>query len=252
MIIRVLKKNPVVSVINIVGLAIGFTFVILASKFVYTEKTFDHFHANHKAISRVEFEMPEMPVICYSSGLMGQWAKSHIPEVKYATRVVNDQGFGGMQRSILYDNVKFKVENPLIVDDDFFQMFSFPVLAGNLKSFESDRYSVAITQKLSAKIFRARQPVREIDQLQRQSIYSEGPYGRHPGKFVHPVRYVVCPFPISKAMGPKTGGTIACKRLYNPTTTFRYKTFSKKSTTGSSPNSRLWATRKRLLKGAFC
>ncbi len=157
LIFRGLKKNKIVLSINILGLAIGFAFVILAGRYVYTEMTFDHFHENHKTLYRVEWTTSDK-FTSSTPNIMHSWLTSKIPEVKHVTRIINDAG-GLMKRNIMYNNTKYNVNNPLIVDYDFFGMFSFKVLLGEIKSFENDKYSAALTRPFATKVFGADNPV---------------------------------------------------------------------------------------------
>ena len=80
LIIRNLKRNLIVSAINIVGLAIGFTIVILSARYVYTENTFDKFHTNYKNIYRIERVTPQF-YANYCPNIMYSWLKDNVPEI---------------------------------------------------------------------------------------------------------------------------------------------------------------------------
>lgn len=158
LIIRNLKKTKIVSSISILGLTVGFTFVILGVRYVYTERTFDRFHKNHRSIYRVEKDSPEHGYSCYSPNIMYSWLKDNIPEVKKATRIIND-GHSGMMRNVVYNNIKYNISKPLIVDEDFFSIFSFQILSGEVESFGRDKYSLALNESLAKKIFGNEDPV---------------------------------------------------------------------------------------------
>jgi putative ABC transport system permease protein len=158
LIIRNLKKTRIVSSISILGLTVGFTFVILGVRYVYTEKTFDRFHKNHRSIYRVEKDSPEHGYSCYSPNIMYSWLKDNIPEVKKATRIIND-GHSGMMRNVVYNSIKYNISKPLIVDEDFFSIFSFRILSGEVESFGRDKYSLALNESLAKKIFGSEDPV---------------------------------------------------------------------------------------------
>jgi putative ABC transport system permease protein len=158
LIIRNLKKTKIVSSISILGLTVGFTFVILAARYVYTEKTFDRFHKNHRSIFRIEQDIPEHGYTCYSPNILHSWLLDNIPEVKKATRIIND-GHSGMMRNVVYNNMKYNISKPLIVNADFFSIFSFEILSGEVESFGRDKYSLALNESLAKKIFGNENPV---------------------------------------------------------------------------------------------
>jgi len=158
LIFRMLKRQISTSSINIFGLAIGFTFVILAGIYAFSEMSFERFHENHKTIYRVEWGTSDMTT-CSTSGIMSSWIKENIPEVVHSARVLNDNNFGFIERNIVYNQTKYNINNPLIVDYDFFSMFSFGVLSGEVKSFSTDKYSVALSKPLAKRIFGNENPI---------------------------------------------------------------------------------------------
>ncbi len=158
LILRMLKRQIATSSINIFGLAIGFTFVILAGVYAFSEMSFDRFHINHKSIYRVEWSTPDGN-ICSTSGIMSSWVKENIPEVVHSARILNDNNFGYIERNIVYNQTKYNINNPLIVDYDFFSMFSFGILSGEVHSFATDKNSVALSKPLAKRIFGNENPI---------------------------------------------------------------------------------------------
>ncbi|MCG6189802.1 ABC transporter permease [Maribellus maritimus] len=159
LIFRMLKRQIATSSINIFGLAIGFTFVILAGVYAFSEMSFDRFHKNHKSLYRVEWRTPDMNVI-YTPGIMNSWVKENMPEIVHSARVLNDEE-GLTERNIIYNQTKYNIDNPLVIDDDFFPMFSFDVLSGEVKSFSADKYSVALSKSLAGRVFGNENPIGE-------------------------------------------------------------------------------------------
>ena len=154
-----LRRQIATSSINILGLVIGFTFVILAGVYAFSEMSFDRFHQNHKSIYRVEWSTPDMNNICFTPGIMSSWIEENIPEVVHSARILNDEEGGMTERNIVYNQRKYNIDNPLVVDYDFFSMFSFGILSGEIKSFATDKYSVALSKPLAERIFRNENPI---------------------------------------------------------------------------------------------
>ncbi|MGD9555700.1 MAG: ABC transporter permease [Mangrovibacterium sp.] len=158
LVFRILKRQMATSAINIFGLAIGFTFVILAGVYAFSEMSFDRFHKNHQSIYRVEWSTSDM-TSCSTPGIMSSWMKANIPGVIRSTRILNDEEGGLTGRNILYNQTKYNIDNPLVVDVDFFPMFSFGIYSGEVKSFSSDKYSVALSKPLAERVFGNENPI---------------------------------------------------------------------------------------------
>ncbi|MGD8777469.1 MAG: ABC transporter permease [Ignavibacteria bacterium] len=159
---RNIRKRKTISFINILGLAFGFAFVILAGRYIYTEKTFDEFHENSASIYRIEINHSEYGPSCFTSNIMLSFLKDNVPEAKEATRIINDGGLLGPQRILVYNNIKYNIDKPLIIDPDFFSMFSFQLLAGEIESFNRDKYSIVLVESFAKKIFGDENPVGKI------------------------------------------------------------------------------------------
>ncbi|TKG97455.1 FtsX-like permease family protein [Puteibacter caeruleilacunae] len=145
LIIRNLRRNKVVSSINILGLTIGLTFVILSGRYVYTEMTYDRFHEDYNTISRIERSDKTVP---YNPNVLYTWLNDNIPELQYSTRIINDRG-----THILSGDDKFNIKKALIIDPDFFDIFSFKLVSGENRSFSKDKSSVILSESLAYKIF---------------------------------------------------------------------------------------------------
>ena len=160
-VLRTLRKNKTVSFINILGLTAGLTFVILAARYVYTEKTFDKFHENQRSIYRIEADTPDHGHTCYSPNILASWLKDSMPHVKAVTRIISD-AHSGMVRNLTHNRNKYNIDKPLIVDSDFFSIFSFHVISGEVKSFRQDKYSLALNRSLAERIFGEKDPIGQI------------------------------------------------------------------------------------------
>ena len=152
-----LRRQMTISSINIFGLVIGFTFVILTGAYALSEINFDRFHENHKSIYRIELSTADMD-LCATPGIMSSWIKENIPGVVRSARILNEEGMV-TERNLVYNQTKYKITNPLIVDYDFFSIFSFGILSGELKSFSTDKYSVALSKSFSERVFGKENPI---------------------------------------------------------------------------------------------
>lgn len=148
-------RNKFHSSINIFGLVIGFTIGICVLLAVYTQLSFDNFHANGKNIYQaynVYFkEKGDEP-----SPLFGYPAapayKQGSPAIERASRFM----FGGS--ACWYGDKELELP-VMIVDKDFLSMFSFPVVKGSNSNLLSELGELVITESSAKKIFGNENPV---------------------------------------------------------------------------------------------
>ncbi len=150
---RNLKKNKVVSLLNIVGLTVGLTTSMLIFSFVMKEKSTDRF------ISEVD------NIYCVTNGddsgvhlsqNMANLIKEEIPEVDKITYCSVDWS---PQVFLKEGQQKFKLERLLTADSCFFRVFPFEAVWGDPVEGLNTSNKLVITQSLSRKLFGDENPV---------------------------------------------------------------------------------------------
>lgn len=145
---RNILKNKTFSFINIMGLAIGLTCSILIFMWVHLELSYDKFHTNYKRIYRVLQDMPftEKTTWGISQGPLARSLDDQFPEIENAASVA----YGTWQ--IRYNKDEYE-ERALYSDNNFFKVFSFVFLEGDINSAISEPNSVVFTRSAAEKIF---------------------------------------------------------------------------------------------------
>ena len=155
--IRSLTRHKSNSIINILGLIVGFAAFLLIFLVVRYENSFDDFHANKDKIYRVvrigrnpenrEYR-PGVP-FPVTAGL-----RSSIPQLKKVAAIYGDND---VQISVIDEKgsptTKFKEPHVMVAEPEFFQMFNFPLAAGNLNSALGEVNSVLLTKETAKKYF---------------------------------------------------------------------------------------------------
>ena len=147
---RNILKRKMYSFINAFGLSICIAFCILIYLFIRDEKSFDQFHANKNQIYRMEARInPKNSSRRDASLQLGllNVLKDELPEIKYATR------FHSGRTVVLKYRDKIFSEKIAYVDGDFFNMFSFKLLAGNAAKLFENKLDVVITPEIAEKYF---------------------------------------------------------------------------------------------------
>lgn len=159
---RNLVKGKLFSIINLTGLSIGTTVVIMLLLFVKNEWSFDKFHSNSDRIYRTwvkEHYKGELIFNSVTPLLLGQELKDNFPEVRETARYLNING--------LVKNGTFTEEEEVFyVDPAFLKIFDFPLVKGKKESVLSDLNQVVITEEIGQKYFGDNTPIGQNLSLQ--------------------------------------------------------------------------------------
>lgn len=146
---RNLMKSKVFSFINVTGLSIGITVCMMIFLFIMNEFSVDNFHKNGKNIYRVmrSYDASKEPAP-WLSGPYATALKSDYPkEIKEAVRIIPTNDL------ISFGNNSFNEKKVYIADPDFFSVFSFPLIKGNVNTVLKDPSSVVLTETTAKKYF---------------------------------------------------------------------------------------------------
>lgn len=148
---RNLLKYKIFSSLNIMGLAIGMTACLLILQYVSFKLSYDQFHPDVNNIYRVvndryqQGKLIQHGTITYSA--VGKAMNDDYEEVVGNTRVMPDQTIYG------YNDKKWIEEGILYTENSFFELFNFPLLAGDKSTVLKDPYTLLISEELAKKIF---------------------------------------------------------------------------------------------------
>src|SRR3990170_7602923 len=148
---RNLVRGKSFSIINISGLAVGMAGDILILLWLQNEISYDKFHENKKSLYEV-YGLTTLEgkffTINQTEQPLGPALKQDFPEVEATSRLAEVSSFlftaGNKSLAGIEGN---------FVDPSFFQMFSFPLIAGNKNDQLKNVYSIVITEKFAKKIF---------------------------------------------------------------------------------------------------
>jgi len=149
---RNLIKNKVYSIINIGGLAIGITACLLILQYVAFETSYEDFHVNKERIYRVKQDRYDDGVLTteWAAGAfaVGTQFGEAIPEIEDYVKLT-DAG------QVIVDNgdETLKVEKVFYASSSFFEMFSYPLLAGDKASALVESRTAALSEATAMKIF---------------------------------------------------------------------------------------------------
>lgn len=153
--LRILFKDKLYLILNISGLAIGITCLLLVHTYVQFEKSFDSFHVNKEQIYRVPEEYIDDEQLVSSAmnhAPMAPLLAQNLAGVKNVIRIFPYSRFFNAFISTTPENIT-KENNFIFADSTFFQTFSFESLSGSLDKALSTPFQVVLTRKMAEKYF---------------------------------------------------------------------------------------------------
>ena len=155
--VRNFMKHKFYTFVNVFGLTMGLSIVFLIGLFVNDELNYDRFHTNADQLYRVVENQyydgqPVFPVAVTPNPL-GPALYAEYPEIIKFTRIQ-----GNNYRFQLGDRQIFE-PNGQMVDEHFFEMFSFPVIDGSIENFKENLNTLILTRDLAKKYFPDSDPI---------------------------------------------------------------------------------------------
>ena len=166
---RNLLRNKGFSVINILGLAVGMASAMLILMWIQSEVSYDQFHEKkdriYEAWNRAEFSGK---LQCWNTTpkVLARTLERDLPEVEQAVRVDWKQG-----HLFSIGEKRLTVEGN-IVDSNFLQVFSFPLIKGNVTTVLKDMHSIVLTEKLARKIYGNEDPMGKVIRIDNKESFT--------------------------------------------------------------------------------
>ncbi|PSL43926.1 FtsX-like permease family protein [Chitinophaga niastensis] len=163
---RHLLQNKLYSSINVIGLAIGISCMLLAVLYWKDERSFDTFHQQNPHLYRItttlmEHKGDKMHKEGGTGQVQGPAFKAGIPEIVNYTRILG----GDISGDVVANDKALRLQL-LFVDDSFFNTFSFQLLRGNPQTVLTDIGSAVITESTAMRYFNSIDVVGKLLQLE--------------------------------------------------------------------------------------
>jgi putative ABC transport system permease protein len=170
--LRNIKDQKGYSFINIVSLAIGLTCCMLILLYIRYEFSYDKYHDDAQSIYRAVREQ-QGSLVWYNSSEhpLAAALKEDFPEVVKATRVKSNDEYGVVE----YNSKLFNEDGIYFADQDFLEIFTFPLVSGDGHTALEEPFSVLLTQEMAEKYFGNEEPVGQI--LKIKVWYGDKKYG---------------------------------------------------------------------------
>lgn len=156
--LRNIQRQKLYAFIKIFGLSIGIAACILIYLFIVDELSFDNFHKNGDRLFRVvriqydKDTKKETGRQQFMPPPTGPELEKTYPEIEHQTRFVNGSG------SIRFKENVFR-ETLSLVDSSFFEMFSFPLIKGDLQRALTESHNIVLTRSSADRYFGKEDPM---------------------------------------------------------------------------------------------
>lgn len=152
---RHISRDKTSFLINLIGLSVGLTAVLLILLWVQDEWQYDKFHSTDDRLYSVyqNYDRPTGAHTTIRTPTPLAFAMAEeLPEVEYAVAVNDLFHWRNSQGLLSWENETIETR-ALIASQDFFQVFSFDVLAGNPALTMQRKDLIAISDQLATKLF---------------------------------------------------------------------------------------------------
>lgn len=165
---RSLVKNKAYALLNIIGLAVGMTAVLLIAMWIQNQFQYDNFYTNKENIYKV-WRMSELEgrisVQDVTSAPPVERLKQDYPEVTHAARMywISEELFS-------YENQDLKAKGNS-VDPDFVQIFGFEFVEGSSAHALTAPDHILLTESFAKKLFGSENPMHKTVQMNKEKAY---------------------------------------------------------------------------------
>lgn len=181
-VLRSLYRQKAYSLMNILGLATGVTCTLLILIWVEYETGFDKFHEDIDQIYSVfenqNYADGDVFSMYSTPGPLAESIKRTFPEIKHSTRIVTSWG----QLTLSVNGKSFVEDGGKIVDEDFFKIFSFPIVNGAKENPFKEMNSIVLTEKIAQKMFGESDPIGRMIEINSKYNYKVSAVMQSPPK----------------------------------------------------------------------
>lgn len=160
--IRYLVRNRGLTIINILGLAIGICIFILIMHYVRNELSYDKFITKHETVGRLEFVFADKSQSAWTTSSMGYDVREAIPEI---TGFVRFKAWAEMY--VDYEEIKYQIPRVSLADSNVFDLFDLEMLHGDPETALREPFTAVLTKSMADRIFDKEDPLDKIIKTSR-------------------------------------------------------------------------------------
>ncbi len=158
---RTYSRNKTVTIVNILGLAMGMAAFLFLVLYVSYEQSYDSFHANSANIYRLQYNYYEegehIRAMATSVPAIATGLKENFAEVEdYARATRQFLEYAAFAHN---KDVSFRANRVFMVTPSFLSVFDFPLIEGDPSAALSGPFKAVITESMAKRYFGAENPI---------------------------------------------------------------------------------------------
>lgn len=171
-IIRMFRRNPLLVFVNLPGLAIGLSAVLLLSIYLKHEFSFDqHFKTKDRVLRLYNSVTEKGQIVNYGICLRDSYSEipQQVPEIQSATQI-----YRGWSTVAEFNQQKYTDLQLLFADKGFFDVFGLELLYGNTDDALLGDNKVVLTASTALKLFNRTDCVGEVISISEEPFTVSG------------------------------------------------------------------------------
>lgn len=157
--LRTIIRHKAYSAINILGLAMGLTCIILIMLFVKDELSYDSYHKKKDRIFRIVSHYTgatQSQIFVIGEHKLAPLLRTDFPDVELITRI------GNIGSTVQYGESIFQENDFYIADANIFDVFTLPMIKGEAGTALKEPFHVVISEKAARKYFGEADPMGKV------------------------------------------------------------------------------------------
>lgn len=157
--LRNFRRRPIVTGINVAGLAVGIASCLLIAMYVYDEWSYDRHLQDADRVVRVSAVFGDRPIDVTPSVIAPLYERE-FPDVLATTRILDITRFGALVMQ--HGNVRFQETRFMYGDSTTFDVLKYDFVAGRKEGALSRANTIVLTQSTARRYFGDADPIGEI------------------------------------------------------------------------------------------
>lgn len=163
--IRNQRKHTTISIINMVGLAIGILSSLFIMEYVFFERSFDRYHENGSRVCRIVYDRYQNEKLQWKTANSffpsGKWLQENYSEVQDWAVISRKYNISVTAENAVGDKVFFNEEKTYNSTGSIFRLFTIPLIQGTKSCLEQPN-TVAISERAAQRYFAGDNPLGKI------------------------------------------------------------------------------------------